>query len=295
MQVLSSHRSLNLPDNPPLFVGVQGPQGSGKTYLTTHLGTALSSPPYNVKAVIVSIDDLYLPRDGLLDVAKSHPGNSLLVGRGQPGTHDIPLGTEILQNLKGINRPDSNSVGIPKFDKSLFDGFGDRVAGSTVIGPVDLVIFEGWCVGFCPIEEEEVARRYELPVKGIEDSFDLRAYKKADIMEVNSLLSQYLEWWTFFDAFIQIKPPDSHPYAFIYKWRLHQEHDMKARNGGKGMTDEQVKKFIDRYIPGYVFFSDGIESGHIDGGCVRNLPRWRKKGLRIVIGENRELRSVEAF
>lgn len=27
----------------------------------------------------------------------------------------------------------------------------------------------------------------------------------------------------------------------IYKWRLHQEHEMKAKNGGQGMSDEQVK------------------------------------------------------
>lgn len=28
----------------------------------------------------------------------------------------------------------------------------------------------------------------------------------------------------------------------IYKWRLQQEHEMKAKKGGQGMTDEQVKK-----------------------------------------------------
>ena len=38
----------------------------------------------------------------------------------------------------------------------------------------------------------------------------------------------------------QIKPPDEHPYTHIYKWRLQQEHHMKARNGGIGMADEQV-------------------------------------------------------
>lgn len=33
--------------------------------------------------------------------------------------------------------------------------------------------------------------------------------------------------------------------SMIYKWRLEQEHDMKARNGGKGMTDEAVKLYVD--------------------------------------------------
>lgn len=40
----------------------------------------------------------------------------------------------------------------------------------------------------------------------------------------------------------QIKPVETHPYDYIYKWRLQQEHDMKSRNGGKGMSDEQVEK-----------------------------------------------------
>ena len=43
-------------------------------------------------------------------------------------------------------------------------------------------------------------------------------------------------------ALAQIKPPDEFPYAYIYKWRLQQEHHMKAKNGGKGMTDEQVER-----------------------------------------------------
>lgn len=36
---------------------------------------------------------------------------------------------------------------------------------------------------------------------------------------------------------------------------------MKARNGGTGMSDNQVKAFVDRYIPGYVFFGSGVQQG----------------------------------
>ena len=35
-------------------------------------------------------------------------------------------------------------------------------------------------------------------------------------------------------------PSDTSSYDQVYKWRLEQEHYMKARNGGKGMTDDQV-------------------------------------------------------
>jgi len=30
-------------------------------------------------------------------------------------------------------------------------------------------------------------------------------------------------------------------YAVVYKWRLEQEHNMKATNGGRGMSDLAVK------------------------------------------------------
>lgn len=42
---------------------------------------------------------------------------------------------------------------------------------------------------------------------------------------------------------LKVKPPDETPYSLIYKWRLQQEHNMKAKNGGRGMTDEEVKKY----------------------------------------------------
>lgn len=41
----------------------------------------------------------------------------------------------------------------------------------------------------------------------------------------------------------KLKPVESHPYDYIYKWRLQQEHNMKTANEGKGMTDEQVEKY----------------------------------------------------
>lgn len=46
-------------------------------------------------------------------------------------------------------------------------------------------------------------------------------------------------------TFSQIKPvlSESHDssYSVIYRWRLEQEHYMKASNGGRGMSDVAVK------------------------------------------------------
>lgn len=70
---------------------------------------------------------------------------------------------------------------------------------------------------------------------------------------------------------------------------------MKAQNGGKGMTDAQVEAFVDRYIPGYVFFGDGVTEGGVDLGGETRRPPWLQRGQRIEIDENREVVGVSTF
>lgn len=243
---LAAHRArVDAARPPPLIVGVQGPQGSGKTYLTTQLRDVLQTQPHNLSVAVLSLDDLYLPHSGLAALATAHPDNALLRGRGQPGTHDIPLGTEILAKLKSINAPDTDTseIELPSFDKSQFGGEGDRAPHGTVVrAPIDVVLFEGWCVGFYPIPRDDVERRWATPVPELGDTFlRERGFRIEDVLDVNERLQAYVEWWDAFDAFVQIAPSDGHPYSYIYKWRLQQEHHMMSKNGGRGMSDEQVK------------------------------------------------------
>lgn len=193
----------------PLFVAVQGPQGSGKTYLTARLQEDLNSKPHSLSVVVLSIDDLYLPHDQLVAVAKAYPDNRLLQGRGQPGTHDVKLGADILARLKRMNEPSHQDslIHIPRFDKSLFGGEGDRVDGTAVKGPVDVVVLEGWCVGFYPSIKQEIDRRFELPVPSLSgDFFRSRGFGKEDVYDINERLKDLCSWWSYFDAFIQVCP-----------------------------------------------------------------------------------------
>ena len=193
---------------PPLFVGVQGPQGSGKTFLTSRLRSLLAEPPYSLSVAVLSIDDLYLPRTRLTALADAHPRNRLLHGRGQPGTHDMELGRKILHALKMINGVDGepSQVALPVFDKSLFGGEGDRATEVQVIRePVDVVVLEGWCVGFYPVRRDVIEQRWRQPVVGL-DNFDLEAFVSLeDVLTVNELLRPYIEWWRAFDALIQVR------------------------------------------------------------------------------------------
>ncbi|KZT05353.1 P-loop containing nucleoside triphosphate hydrolase protein [Laetiporus sulphureus 93-53] len=299
---LSEHRA-RFPTQkraPPLMVGVQGPQGSGKTLLTTHLLNTLTSAPDSLSLAVLSIDDLYLPHSQLVAVAAANPDNRLLRGRGQPGTHDLVTASKVLRELKEINddaRESHTTVVIPRFDKSLYGGEGDRVDSGTIVhSPLDVVILEGWCVGFYPISTEEIERRWGLPVKGLgENFFGAHGFTRQDIIGVNERLKEYVDLWNYLGAFIQIKPEESHPYTHIYKWRLQQEHYMKSSNGGRGMADHQVTDFVDRYIPGYVFFGDGVTKGGLDAHLEWRQPRWLQHGLVIEIDENRHVVHTSSF
>ncbi len=122
---------------------------------------------------------------------------------------------------------------LPRYDKSAFAGRGDRAAPSTwpsVTLPVDIVLFEGWMLGFRPQPEAAVA------------AID------PNLVAVNAALTEYnAAWDRFVDAWLVVEVDDPN---FVYDWRLQAEVKMRA-SGKAGMTDEQVKDFVDRYMPAY--------------------------------------------
>jgi D-glycerate 3-kinase len=88
---------------------------------------------------------------------------------------------------------------------------------------------------------------------------------------------------------------------------------MKARNGGMGMSDAEVNgfvqplinmtrpelnllhRFVDRFIPGYVFFEDGVRQGTKNADGTYKQPSWSGNGLVITIGEDRNVVGVTNF
>ncbi len=125
-------------------LGVNGAQGSGKSTfcdLLSHILTACG-----LSTVVLSIDDLYHTRRTRLKMgAEIH---SLCAIRGVPGTHDVQMGIELINALKS-SQP-NQAIAIPRFDKATDDR---RCADEfdTVSSPVDVVLFEGWCVGEPPM------------------------------------------------------------------------------------------------------------------------------------------------
>ena len=82
----------------PLFVGLNAPQGAGKTTLTKWLVDQLEEK--QIQALAISIDDFYLTCEQQVQLAQANSDNPYLQQRGYPGTHDIELGVKTLQQLR---------------------------------------------------------------------------------------------------------------------------------------------------------------------------------------------------
>jgi D-glycerate 3-kinase len=195
----------------PLFVALQGPQGSGKTVVTEHIRSLLTRGTDEehgaFKVATLSIDDLYLPHAQLKALASAHPENPLLQGRGHPGTHDTALGLSLLRSLKDINRSPTDHLRIPRFDKSLFNGEGDRLPESewtSIHGPLDIVLLEGWCVGFYAQSRQYLEQRMNEVPFGLDGMFDHSVYTLEHIIDVNQRLAEYSKWWDLFDICAQV-------------------------------------------------------------------------------------------
>lgn len=114
-------------------------------------------------------------------VAKAYPGNKLLSHRGNALTHDLDLGRATLSALCQATSPTSRAE-IPRYDKSAFSGKGDRFPREewrVVTGRVDVVLFEGWMLGFQP--EEDDARVAALDKDLIPINEALKRYDSGNI------------------------------------------------------------------------------------------------------------------
>jgi D-glycerate 3-kinase len=282
------------PDS-PFIIGLNGVQGAGKTVLVSSLLTTLSSPPHSYNTVVFSLDDFYLPHDSQLALAQSHPSNPLLQHRGQPGTHDIPLLSHVFSDLKT-----NKATQIPKYNKAAFSGQGDRLPSSEWESvntdpskPIQIILFEGWCVGFQPFPPDLLASKHYIAVSQATTSDYKGRLGHNTLQSVNAIndsLSTYAKIWDYLNLFVHIDAADP---LYVYKWRLEQEATTK-REKGAGMSDEEVKRFVDGYYPSYELYTETLRRGVFrpDNGEKVSEEEWKGRQLRLVVGEDRKVREV---
>ena len=162
------------------------------------LESTLQNPPHSLPTAVLSIDDLYLPRFAQVQLAQANPLNPLIQHRGQPSTHDVSLGMKVFSSLSA-----GLPTKIPHYDKSQFQGQGDRVAeeywrtvNKSEDSKMQVVIFEGWCVGFRPLQEDDVRKKWDAAVKEKELGGyvgRLGCNRLEDVMFINEALRGYDE------------------------------------------------------------------------------------------------------
>jgi D-glycerate 3-kinase len=208
----------------PLIQGILGGQGTGKTTMSKVLSLILNQLGY--RTLSLSLDDLYKTYSDRLVLTQQDPR---LIWRGPPGTHDVDLGLDVLDQI----RQSQSSVMVPRFDKSAYRGAGDRTT-SEMVTDIDIVIFEGWFVGVRPINAD-VFDTAPPPIVTDED----RAFAR----DINRRLHDYLPLWERLDSLIVLYPTD---YRCSLEWRKQAEQQMIAA-GKSGMSNAEIEEFVNYF------------------------------------------------
>jgi D-glycerate 3-kinase len=209
-----------------LVVGINGAQGSGKSTLAACLALLLQDKGYAVATL--SLDDLYLNQAKRKQLA--HDIHPLLQTRGVPGTHDVALGMAVLEQLKhgqGIVR-------LPRFDKAK-DNPKPQESWDIIASPVDIVLFEGWCVGAVAQSDKDL----QTPINSLEAEQDKQGVWRNYVND--KLGHEYATWFSCIDTLVYLQVPS---FDQVFAWRKKQERQTFQ---GKGMSDAELRRFIQHY------------------------------------------------
>ncbi len=216
----------------PIVAGLCGSQGSGKSTMAAFLKALLEAR--GLKTAVLSLDDIYLTlpdRERL--AAEVHP---LLRTRGVPGTHDVGLGHALIDVLSdGVAE-----VSMPRFDKAE-DTRAPSATWPLVAAPVDVILFEGWCVGALP--QAEVALRE--PINALERDEDVDGVWRGYVND--RLKSDYASLFGRIDILALLKAPS---FEVVYGWRALQERKLaetvkrEGLTGAKVMDAQKIRRFL---------------------------------------------------
>jgi D-glycerate 3-kinase len=301
----------------PHFVGISAPQGCGKTTLVDFMADLFAEE--GKKCAVMSLDDFYLTHADQTALADAHPSNPLLEFRGNAGSHDMELISTTLDSLRSGKpaKPSQESILVPRYDKSKFGGRGDRAPESDWLpiapGKVDVVLFEGWMLGFHPLARGAAAALESSASASVSTGSVASSTTVTDmkgIAAVDSLLSAgereretagageqesifgYGDLHRSMDSWLVLQLKQTQQ---VFEWRLDAE-----RAQGNGLSEQQVKDFVARFMPAYEAYLPGLYSsgeketadGAGAGGTFLGGPQRRKNVteddiLRVEIGADR--------
>ena len=220
----------------PILAAITGCQGSGKTTVSDFLCASLEAE-HALHTVVLSLDDFYLKHAQRQVLAQAvHP---LLITRGVPGTHDMPLLHQTLEDLLDIQR--CEPVAIPRFEKAI-DDRREPSDWDRVTTPVQIVLLEGWCLGALPQTPATLAQ----PINALEQLEDSSAQWRG---YSNAILSREFEpLYALVDQWIMLRAPS---FECVFAWRQEQERKLAATllpgQASKLMNDNALRRFIQHY------------------------------------------------
>ncbi len=225
----------------PFVVGLCGAQGSGKSTVSAGLKARLEAS--GLRVALLALDDLYLPREDREALAASvHP---LFRTRGVPGTHDTALGEAL---ITACGR--EGMVALPSFSKE--DDTRRPAAEATRIAtPVDVLLFEGWCVGAKPQGEAALA----APVNALEAEEDSEGIWRRRVNQ--RLAGDYQRLFACIDYLVLLAAPG---FGVVSAWRREQEHELRAMLAAerKGLAATLDDAGVDRFIEHYQRLTEHI-------------------------------------
>ena len=204
---------------------IAGSQGSGKSSLSKLIKLYLEKF-YHKSVIIISIDDFYLSKRQRTKLSKNiHP---LFLTRGVPGTHDLELMNKRIAQIFNKEFP----IYLPIFDKVS----DTRKRTYKKVLKADVIIFEGWCVGAHPVDQNYLQKNFNNIEKQKDKNFIWRN-------SYNHYLNEYQKIFSQFNFFIYFQ---FNQWNHVLNWKYKQELELRDKK-----KDLALKKYLKEFIQYY--------------------------------------------
>ena len=204
---------------------IAGSQGSGKSSLSKLIKLYLEKFCYK-SVVIISLDDFYLSKSQRTQLSKKiHP---LFLTRGVPGTHDLELMNKKIAQIFNKEFP----IYLPIFDKVS----DTRKRTYKKVLKADVIIFEGWCVGAHPVDQNYLQKNFNNIEKQKDKNFIWRN-------SYNHYLNEYQKIFSQFNFFIYFQ---FNHWDHVLNWKYKQELELRDKKKDLGLK-KYLREFIQYY------------------------------------------------
>jgi D-glycerate 3-kinase len=199
-------------------IGLNGPVGAGKSTLARRV--AQQAAERGLRLAVASIDDAYLPWQPRLQAMADNPFG---VDRVPPGSHEPGLLVDAIDQWR---RQSDGLLRLPRFDKRLIQGAGDRSGFSQEAA--DGLLLEGWLLGCRPLGDQQIkaATGSALSLAG---SPCLSVDEWAWLPRWDQALEAYQPLWQRLNGLWLLWPVD---WRLPRRWRFQAEAQQRRQGGG---------------------------------------------------------------